>query len=909
MKNIILALLLVCIPFLSLDAQIINVCLEEDSVTLAVENYQYGNIQWQQSTDNENWENIEGAIFLTYTCFPENSTYYRAWISYQTCPPDSSQVSYLQRRMQANAGPDKVLNTGFTTELFANQPSGYIGHWSALSGNDAQLSEPDSAYTLFYGSDSLYRLCWTLTGACGTSHDTIEISYVTNIYNNNVVFVDSTDIILSDSAEMESGSCRILFSSPVSISYATILVGLQGDGFLRKVQSCIYIGDTCYMNTVQATLSDLLVYGTIHIEDFASMIYGQENAIPNAVKLDHCPTRAEILSDTLFRADKMYYFVEAVDEPYYSQAAENKNAIISFPSLGSPINIASGVQITGFNMECHPHLGFEMTSRWNEPLSLSFGSYNGDFETKLKIRFPDQTVNINGKETTIWKKKIRLRVMVGGFPIFTSLNFKLSTNLNGHVTVSVPFEVELKQHTNYDAQIFLKQGIPGKVFDVHGELTGEVLDVDNVSNGIDVGVDVSLIGEIAITFYGSVSAYFDIGPNVGWSLCAGIDQNGHWGNQQGIVAKGVAQIGLRPAGLLHYLGDWDLNYPFEFLKTDLRRPNRLGYVSGNNQIFLGSFQPLPQPIKVKSYTYFNNPSANHFVYFEPVDGGTVNSPDNHFVTNEEGIAEAIWSPESPDSKLKVGMFDCGGNYIDGSPITITTSGEICTYSTLTTNAYLDEGTVFLQVSGGVLPYQYSLDGTTWTDHYTPFAPAIGTEYTIHVKDAQNCERTTTYCRPNPYNEIICLNDNSSIPLSRCFIEDQAVDHSQLDDCERVLVFDGPSGGVCLYMGSSNASQRLPAGTYFGVTCGENVNPGLFCFCKDYSWAFDTFWEDEHDEGRGISSGEMVYNRSNNQDILTFSYTDEYGHSFIGAYIGTVEYTIWTLRGNESAKKDRHHNNK
>ena len=120
MKNIILALLLVCIPFLSLDAQIINVCLEEDSVTLAVENYQYGNIQWQQSTDNMNWEDIDGAIFHTYTCFPENSTYYRAWISFQSCPPDSSQVTFLQRIIQANAGPSKVLNTGFTTELFGN---------------------------------------------------------------------------------------------------------------------------------------------------------------------------------------------------------------------------------------------------------------------------------------------------------------------------------------------------------------------------------------------------------------------------------------------------------------------------------------------------------------------------------------------------------------------------------------------------------------------------------------------------------------------------------------------------------------------------------------------------------------------------------------------------------------------
>ena len=898
MKNHLTFFVFGCILLMSmqgLNAQIVNICVESDSVTLTLDNYQFGNIQWQRSTDNMNWENIEGAIFHHYTCLPEKSGYYRAWISYQNCPPDSSQVSFLQRKVKANAGPDKVLNTGYTTKLFANNPSGTIGHWSVLSGNDAQLSEPDSSYTLFYGSDSLYRLCWTLTGACGTSHDTIEISYVTNIYNSNVVFVDSTDIILSDSAEMENGSCRILFSNPVSISYATILVGLQGDGFLRKVQSCIYIGDTCCMNTVQATLSDLLVYGTIHIEDFASMIYGQENAIPGAVRLDHCPTRAEILSDTIFSANKMYYYMETVDEPDHLLSSEDKNAIISFPGLGSPINIASGVQITGFSMECQPNLGFESFNSWNEPVSISFGSYNGDFETKLKLRFPDQTVNITGKETTIWKKKIRLRVMVGGFPIFTSLNFRLSTNLSCHVTVAVPFEVELRQHTSYDAQVFLKQGVPGRVFDVHGELTGEVIDVNDVSNGIDVGIDVSLIGEIAVTFYGSVSAYFDIGPNVGWSLCAGFDVNGHWGNQQGITAKGVAQIGLRPAALLHFLGDWDLNYPFEFLKKDFRRPNRLGYVSGNNQLFAGSFQPLPQPIRVKSYTYFNNPSANHFVYFEPVNGGTVNSLDYHFVTDADGIAEAIWSPESPNSKLKVGMFDCEGNYIDGGPIIISTAGDVCTNSTLTTNAYLDGGMVLLQVSGGVLPYQYSLDGTTWTDQYTPFAPVIGTEYTIHVKDAQNCVTTATYCRPSLYNEIMRLDSAFSIPLTDCYIYEISVDELS-SDCDRWFVFEGPSGGVAFYLGEFNAHiTQLATGTYTGVLCDnlEVDNPGAYNFCADYSYLFDS--DVEEDDDNSLATGSILYSQENSHDVFTFTFTDEYGHEYMGAFKGFLYYMEGYLR--------------
>ena len=888
-------------------AQIVSICLDEDSVTLTLDNYQYGNIQWQKSNDNVNWENIDGAISRTYTCFPENSTYFRAWISYQTCPPDSSQVSFLQRKIKANAGPDKVLSTGFTTELFANHPDGTIGHWSLLAGEDAQISDPDSSYTLFYGTDSLYRLCWTLTGACGTSIDTIEISYVTNVYNDRVVFVDTTDIIVSDSAEIADGSLRIVFSDPVTISYATILVGLQGDGFLRKVESCIYIGDTCCMNTTQATLSDILVSGTIHIEDFASIIRGRERNIPNLVPLNHCPTRAEILSDTLFRSDKVYYYIEAVEAP--TDGSMEKNAVISFPSLGSPISLGTGIQITGLSLECHPHLGIEMTSRWIEPVSLSFGSCNGDFEARLKLRFPDNSVTISAMEKTIWKKKIRLRVMIGGFPIFTSLNFKLSTSMDGFVNYTEPFEVEIVQHTDYDAMVYVNDGIPSRDFSARGNLSFNVEDYDDELRTGEGGVEVALLGEVAITFYGAVSAYFDIGPKAGWSICVGNDGNGHWGNQQGAYVQGYLQVGLRPAALLHFTGDWDVNFPYDFLKTDMRRPNRIGYISGGNQRFAGSNVPLPQPIRVKSYDFFNNPSSNNYIYFEPENGGFVNSSDNHFVTDEDGIAEAIWYPETPESRLKVGAFDCNGNYINGEPIIISTTGDVCETSTLTTRAVFDGRLVNLLVSGGVPPYRYSLDGLTYEDQFTPFAPQLGTEYTIHVKDAQNCESISAYTRPGPYNEIICLDDNSSIPLSRCFIEDQAEDHSQLNDCERIFVVDGTSGGLCLYMGSSHASQPLLEGTYTGVTCGENGNPGSFRFCKDYSWAFDSFWEDPNDEGRAISNGEMTYIRESDQNVLTFTYTDEHGHSYVGAYTGPIEYTIWTLRGSKSAKKGRYRNNK
>ena len=868
---------------------------------MAVENYQYGNIQWQQSTDNENWENIEGAIFLTYTCFPENSTYYRAWISYQTCPPDSSQVSYLQRKMQANAGTDKVLNKGFPTLLFGNEYDGTFGQWAVLSGDSAYIEDLNAGNTIFYGTDSLYLLCWTLTDACGTSSDTITIEYITNVYNDRIVIVDTTDLIVSDSTELADGIYRIVFNDPVpTISYATILLGLSDGGFLRKVVSVFYMGDTCCMNTTYASPAEVLVEGTLHIDDFPSMVHTRGSDLPNTVVLDHCPTRAEILSDSLFRSNKMIYYPmsEQIESDFQIEHERDAGWHITFPLITNPIDLSIGgnVRITDLFFNCTPHWEFELLSKLNEPLSLHFGSYNGNLDAAVKLQVNALDINIPLVKETPWFVNKNFVVWAGMVPIVFSLKFALQVESSVKISFSTPFGANLYQHTHYDARVSIDNWVPHKSFYARGELDGNFI----INNGVwgDGSVDLSFFlgGDISFSVYGAISAYLTIGPKADLSICTN-HEDGHFGSRRGVSVCGQAKFGIRSGDLLQYmhLDIGDYNFSFEFLKKDLRQPNRIGYLSGNNQLFTGSFSALPQPIRIKSYTYFNNPSTNNIVYFEPENGGMVNCAENRVATNEEGIAEVVWSPASPESKLRVSAYDCENHHLEGSPIVISTTGDECIYSTLTAQAYIDEHFVDVMVSGGVPPYQYSTDGLTYEEYFTRFVPEIGTEYTFYVKDAQNCVTTATYCRPNPYNEIIRLDNNYSVPLIRSYIIDSASDDENLSESERVLVFEGPSGGIFLYFGQCTSFQVLPTGDYSGTFCGDNGNPGLFHFCVDWSFAFDSYLDDENDEGRDIVTGEMFYSQANNKDVFTFTYTDEYGHVYIGAFTGILEHEVWTLR--------------
>lgn len=904
MKNNLTFFVLGCILLMSmqgLNAQIVNICVESDSVTLTLDNYQFGNIQWQQSTDNVNWENIEGAIFHHYTCLPEKSGYYRAWISYQNCPPDSSQVSFLQRKVKANAGPDKVLNTGFPTQLFGNEYDGTFGQWTVLSGDSAYIEDLSDGNTIFYGTDSLYLLCWTLTDACGTSSDTITIEYITNVYNDRIVIVDTTDLIVSDSTELADGVYRIVFNDPVpTISYATILLGLPNGGFLRKVVSVIYMGDTCCMNTTQASPAELLVKGTIHIDDFPSMVHTRGSNLPNTVVLDHCPTRAEILSDSLFRSNKMIYYPmsEQIESDFQIDRTRSNGWHITYPPIVNPLSLtASGIiKITELQYDINPHIDFEMTSKWNEPLSLHFGSYNGTLDALLKLQILSPSLELTLFKKKLWQASKYFVCFAGWLPVVYSLKFDFFVEPSASVSFSSPFGAELNLHTDYDARINIDHWVPSREFYFGGDLTGDLTVNPDVLGDGSVDINAYLAGEVYFSIYESLSAYFTIGPQAHWSICTN-HEDGHFGSRNGVTVNGLCRIGLRAGDLLQYFGDDDDddNFSFEFLKKDMRQPYRIGYLSGNNQLFAGSLTALPQPIRIKSYSYFNNPSMSSVIYFEPENGGIVNCSDNRATTNEEGIAEVVWSPASPDSKLRVSAYDCENHHLEGSPIVISTSGADCANSTLTAQAYLDEYFVDIMVSGGVPPYYYSTDGITYEGYFTRFVPEIGTEYTFYIKDAQNCVTTATYCRPSLYNEIMRLDSAFSIPLTDCYIYEISVDELS-SDCDRWLIFEGPSGGVAFYLGLFNAHiTQLATGTYTGVLCDnlEVDNPGAYNFCADYSYLFDSDVEEDNDNS--LATGSILYTQENSHDVFTFTFTDESGHEYMGAFKGFLYYMEGYLR--------------
>ena len=291
----IISALLVCFQY-HVQAQVVDVCAGDgtDSVTLSVANYQYGQIQWQQSEDMEEWWDIYRAIDTTLRVLPKGHMYYRAKISFAGCPDDYSDTLHVQYDPSADAGFDRVLNVGERCRMRASLNSGERGVWTVLEGSDAVFGDVLNPKSSFLGTDTLYRLVWTVYNACGTSSDTIEVRYVETILYDAIVPVDTTDIILSDSLQMAEGYYEIVFNDPIPvITDTTILVSFRETSFLRKVVDFFYEGDTCHLFTDPATVDDVLLYGVIGIPDYiADDEFGSRSV--GTSYINHLPTRAEI---------------------------------------------------------------------------------------------------------------------------------------------------------------------------------------------------------------------------------------------------------------------------------------------------------------------------------------------------------------------------------------------------------------------------------------------------------------------------------------------------------------------------------------------------------------------------------------------------------------------------------------
>jgi len=731
---------------LSIKAQVQHLC-GNDTLILHLNNYHYGAIQWEESEDSVGWKIIDGAIDTVYTFYPDGNKYYRAGITLALCPIIYSEIFKVSMPVVANAGSD-IRTSIPTTMLSANKPNGCNGQWKIINGSGGLIEDSTNNLSKFTGQiGQNYTLVWALTNICGTTTDTMTIAMIQNVYRNNIVYVDSSDIIISDSSERAKGNLTIKFSSPIpTVTDSTVLIFLTQDKLLLKVQTVTTNDDTVIMTTTQGALEDFMVNGVI---DFSPFNY-QQSTLKSDIE-NKIPSRQDLINNKFANGQILFFKQTSTDTSLKISRLKslkdgtNNNSTLSVSI--SPIEIYHNgnvtLQISG-NIDFTPNLVSFVEIKWwgldTMILKLDNAVLDYTLVPEIVINGSFDVVNFD-KEWKLYEQDVL--VMAGGVPVWISaeVSVKALFTINANGTVDV--KLNYNYNREYNAGIYYGQhdkkfktfytsSKPRKT--IKPEFTGKV----SLESEFKFGPKFQLQLYKGLT--GNIE-FFALKDNFNACINNQLDWNADIDLSSELVIGGYLEI----ANKKFYEKDLTKTLTFEGFKDEF--PSRISKESGDMQT--GTLEKgLTNPVKVKVQSDWYMPMPFVNVYFEPLNGSVQNTK---VTTDVNGNAETNWTLDNTAGTQYLNAYieNCNSNVIN-SKIAFTAYADAatkaCETSTLDLTLTIDKikNNIKPIATRGLLPYKYSTDGSTYLNTIPVQTLTNGTNYTFYVKDANGCIKSKSF---------------------------------------------------------------------------------------------------------------------------------------------------------------------
>lgn len=747
-------LIIALIAVFSTQAQVVNVC-GTDSVTLTVENYVNGAIEWQVSIDTLTWVNIPEVSGETYKFLPTQTKYYRAMVKTSDCEPLYSAISLVQLTPIANAGTDRTIgNTSLT--LLGNSVPGATGEWVILSGTGGIIDNSSNPRALFTGiNKEKYILKWTLTNACGQSADTTAITFDEIVSKNNFIVVDNTDSLYSDSTEMANGTYRIKFSDPTIVPYDSVmLIGMRSNiSFLQKVIS-FTLQDSIYtFSTVEGSFEELIKAGVLNMGDALNQSIILDS--PALMKMNSSslvlkstfPTRETLNENKDNKGIKLLFSQDVNPDGYLKVKSSINNS--NKEGLVIPLPDATIFEIEGYknsisNSYIRIDPNFVLDFAYSFPAKLTklrFGIDNGEYEynfcMKTEVTLPIAKAFTEKKIFGVTKILV---FMAGPIPVEFTANIDINASMSIKSSAGLKFEQTKNYLTNFTAMVV-------------GENSNDLTLIKNSTEtstneekfmGISEFSSVFKIGpEISFKAYDFVGPYFKMPAKIGLSVCANTNHN--WSANASIGYEWI--LGANAKVLGYTLFDFNYSFLKDNIMSNIKLPYQLELISGNFQKGTAGKKLNNQIVlKAKSHFGFGIPLVPVHLALEAGNGSVANEM---LFTDALGNVYIDWTlGANPQNKLKVSVLDCNDNDIENSPVYIyassTSQSSDCTNSSLSIDMKTANGYMSPTVTGGISPYTYSTNGTDYSATKPQFNILIPLKQTIFVKDKNLCIRSRTF---------------------------------------------------------------------------------------------------------------------------------------------------------------------
>jgi|GEM_PF-1407785 len=752
----------------TLKAQVQHLC-GNDTLILHLNNYQYGQIQWEESEDSLTWKIIDGAIDTVYKFYPDGNKFYRAGIAFSLCQITYSDIFMVSMGVKANAGMD-IKTSIPNLNLSANKPIGCTGQWSIISGTGGSIADVTNPLSKFTGQvGQTYQLVWSLTNICGTTTDTMNIQMIQNVYRKNIVYVDTTDIVLSDSTQKAQGNYTIKFSSPVpTVTDSTVLIFLTQDKSLLKVQSVSMKIDTAVMTTTQGSLQDFMISGVIDFSPFNYKIDTLTKGVENRL-----PTRQEILNNNYANGQVLFYNKNTSGSFAKLNKTKNTKGLYDDNTLSlqvNPVEVYNDsnitLQISG-NIDFTPNLVsyYELGRGWfNIPyyldtliLELNNAKLHYSLVPELIIHGERKLVNFEKKWKLYQQDAI---VMIGTVPVWISADISVKAIFTIDANGTLDAKLTYTYDREYNAGIYYGQH--DKKFtpfynatEPRKTITPEITGQATLDQRFQLGPSFTL------KLFNTLSGYVDFyALTENFNAC--LNNQFDWDASFGLSSE--LTLGAYIAIANKELYKDDLSHTWTFGWFNDKFPYTITKESGDMQS--GTLeQNLTYPVKVKVESDWGIPMPFVNVYFAPVNGSVQNAKVK---TDINGYAETNWTPDNTvgTQYLNAYIKDRNSNIMNSKTSFtsyVNADTKDCEKSTLDMTLDIDKtkNTIKPIAKRGVLPYQYSTDGINYQSTLPVLALTNGTTYKFYVQDTKGCTISKSYT----YSLNPCANTDITFNVS------------------------------------------------------------------------------------------------------------------------------------------------
>ena len=493
------------------------------------------------------------------------------------------------------------------------------------------------------------------------------------VLKDNVKIIDATNLELDlTQTQLDAGVYQFTATGTIpTIASGDVIIGEQGEGFLRKVTSSIVNGNTITLQTTQGSMTDVFKEGGF---DF---------------NLD--------MTDMQNRTSSSGFSYTIPSSPIYQEGA---------------LSIILNNGQVDFNPNWFFDFDFDETGINSFEISAKNATLNGDFTAQItaaqSVTLLDRSSSIlpNARPyKKIYTKWVSALIPVGPIlvpvtvPITVVMELDLVLDYSASISAAITRQAKFTSNNTFNLGVKYANG---QWNDINSFSPTNNFTLLQRTGNATATINLALTPKVSFKLGGAIGPYAQVGlmeelsgavasPSLDWDFKADV-----WLKSK----AGVNDVSILGFNLQGYNKTWETE------KLSYLTPYKIEKVSGDSQT--GNFgQPLTAPIKVRVIDKLDRIQSNVPVYFTIVEGGgSVQTAS--ILTDTNGFAQTQWTlGASGLQRLNVSAKKADGTAILNAPLSFsaTTTPSPCDDTTTPDPTVTIGGQVWMQKNLNVSKYR------------------------------------------------------------------------------------------------------------------------------------------------------------------------------------------------------------